>query len=119
MGEHKAANGAACPDFSGELQSPNPTKQQQAPCPPPMLPWCWWQGSNLVQGVFGDRSPRDGAEAAPGLNPLRVEELNPAQMAGGLRQPQICHKQMVTFPWLYFFFFLSIRRIPRSFQDLG
>lgn len=27
-------------------------------------------------------------------------------MAGGLQQPWICHKQMVTFQWLYFFFFL-------------
>lgn len=106
----------------GSCRAPTPQSSSEPLAPLLMLPQCWWQGSNLGQGVFGDHSPQDGAEAAPGLNPLRVEELNPAQMAGGLRQPQICHKQMVMFQWLYCFFFFLLGGSQghfRTWADLG
>uniref|UniRef100_A0A8B9T663 Unc-13 homolog D n=1 Tax=Anas platyrhynchos TaxID=8839 RepID=A0A8B9T663_ANAPL len=43
-------------------------------------------------------------------------------MAGGLWQPQICHKQMVTFQWLYCFFFFLLGGSQghfRTWADLG
>lgn len=53
-----------------------------------------------------------GRGAARGLNLPGVEELNLVQMAGGLCQPWICHKQMLMFQLgvvvglLFVFFFL-------------
>lgn len=48
----------------------------------------------------------------------RLEELNLVQMAGGLHQPQICHKQMLMFQ-LGIVGFFSVRGILRSFQGLS
>lgn len=63
-----------------------------------------------------------GRGAAQGLNTPGVEELNLVQMAGGLCQPWICHKQMLMFQLrvvvgLLVFFF--IKGILRSFWGLG
>lgn len=66
VGEHKAASGAAFPHFSGELQSPDPTKQQQPLAPLPCRPDAGGKAPTLSRGCLETTAPSTGLKQLQG-----------------------------------------------------